>query len=237
MKVIDGTPEYILIEPTEGMLDINEWKKGISTIIRKAEKGKVKRVGVTLHRNRDHYESCSDYLISSGFEHYASKVNVYRDLKEMESFHPYTWRTLEDRGTTEKAFMEVWRMCRQGSDNAASTLSMEQHLQSVKQELGSGWKYSCRIFYKDHQPIGIAIPHIEPGTTNEGRLFYFGVFPSARSKGTGSTLHRQVLGCLKEMGAEYYIGSTHLNNEKMQRVFEKNGCHIHAYTESYYKYF
>lgn len=177
MKVIDGTPEYILIEPTEGMLDINEWKKGISTIIRKAEKGKVKRVGVTLHRNRDHYESCSDYLISSGFEHFASKVNVYRDLKEMESFHPYTWRTLEDRGTTEKAFMEVWRMCRQGSDNAASTLSMKQHLQSVKQELGSGWKYSCRIFIKTISKSESPFPILNRVQQMKGGCFTLGSFP------------------------------------------------------------
>ncbi|MDN4524562.1 GNAT family N-acetyltransferase [Fictibacillus fluitans] len=237
MKVKDGTPEYILIEPTEEIVEINEWKKGIVAVLQKAEIEDVNRVGITLHRNHQDFEQRSDYLIRSGFEHYASKVDVYRELDDMEEYHPYTWRTLEDHRCTEEGFMELWGMCMQGSDNAASTLSMEQHLQSVKLELGFRWKHSCRIFYQEDQPIGIAIPHIEQGTTTEGRLFYFGVLQGIRSKGTGTCMHRQALTCLKEMGAKYYVGSTHQKNLKMQRVFQKNGCHITGCTESYYKYY
>ena len=71
----------------------------------------------------------------------------------------------------------------------------------------------------------MSIPHIEPGTVSEGRLFYFGVnCLSYRGKGVASQLHLQCLHMFKEMGATYYIGSTHTSNEKMQGIFWRNNC-------------
>jgi len=37
------------------------------------------------------------------------------------------------------------------------------------------------------------MPHIEPGTSEEGRLFYFGIIPSERGKGKSKLLHKQAL--------------------------------------------
>ena len=36
---------------------------------------------------------------------------------------------------------------------------------------------------------GISIPHIEQGTTDEGRMFYFGVVPEHGGKGYGKLFH------------------------------------------------
>lgn len=44
------------------------------------------------------------------------------------------------------------------------------------------------------------------GDIDEGRLFYFGIFPEERGKGYSKYLHLQSLHFLKEMGATYYIG-------------------------------
>ncbi len=54
----------------------------------------------------------------------------------------------------------------------------------------------------------MSVPHTKTGTESEGQLFYFGVMPYYRGKNV-------LLGCtsivayVKEMGATYYIGSTH----------------------------
>ncbi|MBS4174712.1 GNAT family N-acetyltransferase [Bacillus sp. FJAT-49736] len=115
---------------------------------------------------------------------------------------------------------------------------MEQHFDSIKSELGrKKWRNSCRVFIKEEEPIAVTIPHIEPGTEDEGRLFYFGIVPKERGKGLSSILHNQSLSFLKEMGATYYIGSTQTTNIRMQNVFKKNGCCLRAQMESYYKYF
>ncbi|MFG6496491.1 GNAT family N-acetyltransferase [Fictibacillus sp. UD] len=87
------------------------------------------------------------------------------------------------------------------------------------------------------RPVAVCIPHIEPGTRNEGRLFYFGVLPEERGKGYAGKLHKRSLYLLKEMGASYYVGSTHESNIAMQRVFEKSGCEVRGRKSSFYYYF
>ncbi|MBC9721937.1 MAG: GNAT family N-acetyltransferase [Lactobacillus sp.] len=91
-------------------------------------------------------------------------------------------------------------------------------------ELGPNWRSRCHIFYKDEEPLGISIPHIEDGTTEEGRLFYFGVTPPHRGKGYGRLLHLHSLELLKDIHASYYVGSTDEHNDYMIRIFKANGC-------------
>ncbi|WP_371320149.1 hypothetical protein [Chengkuizengella axinellae] len=105
-----------------------------------------------------------------------------------------------------------------------------------RKSMGDHWKNFCNVIFLRNIPIGISIPHIEPGTLNEGRLFYFGILPEHRGKGLSSVIHYQSLIMLKQMGATYYIGSTHDENIKMQKVFQRNDCITRAHTESYYLY-
>ncbi|MDN4074243.1 GNAT family N-acetyltransferase [Fictibacillus terranigra] len=238
MKILDGSPEYIIIEQADPELKPEEWKQGLSQILLRAKKQSLQRIQAVLLRDGRDYENLANELIGRGFVYYSSKVDVYRNLSGLkDQTSMFQWLSLKDETLTEAEFIEIWRECMLLSDNAPSSLTMEQHLQSVKKELGSGWEYSCRVFYDNKGPKGISIPHIEPGTSNEGRLFYFGVLPQERFKGSGTKMHGQSLSFLKEMGAEYYIGSTHLANQKMQRVFEKNGCEAKAYTDVFYKCF
>ncbi|WP_423808617.1 hypothetical protein [Pontibacillus yanchengensis] len=78
------------------------------------------------------------------------------------------------------------------------------------------------------------MPHIEPGTKNEGRLFYFGLIPSERGKGKSRKLHQRALGILQQdFQARYYIGATSVHNKPMVNTFISNGCEI---MESYKVY-
>jgi hypothetical protein len=72
-----------------------------------------------------------------------------------------------------------------GSLNTSSTLSVEKEFIGMKSELGREYAKSCLIAFHGKNPIGITMPHIEQGTVDEGRLFYFGLLPEYRGKGWG----------------------------------------------------
>lgn len=236
-NILDGRPAYITVEQLKSQ-DTIDYEGSIDFLMEIVKEWELKRVGISLIRSTNEYLNFSKILSQHGFTHYSSKVNVIRDLANLSINQPeYCAISLESPQLTEAKFKDVWQRCMFNSDNHPSTLTIDEHLNSVKSELGMGWEKSCNIFYDVKKPLGLTIPHIEPGTTSEGRLFYFGMLPEERGKGISSMLHLQSLTLLKEMGATYYIGSTHLSNKKMQRVFEKNECTIKHITESFYKYF
>ncbi|WP_158587488.1 GNAT family N-acetyltransferase [Neobacillus notoginsengisoli] len=233
-NLLAGLPISIVLEqkvPGE----LNEWESKITKLIEISRQMGVERTGVTIHTGNP---EAGRLLVEKGFEHFSSKVDVHKDLKNHEASAKKTsWRSLESTDLSEEEFKDYWEQAMSFSANQASTLTMDQQLESVRTELGEGWPSVCRVFFEGETAIGVAIPHIEPGMPGEGRLFYFGILPSARGRGLGSFLHKEALSMLKEIGAEVYVGSTHVANVAMQRVFERNGCEVRAYTESYYLYF
>ncbi|MFJ5714371.1 GNAT family N-acetyltransferase [Neobacillus sp. NPDC093127] len=236
-KILNGFPAYITIEQKEkptGLISEQE----LSMVIDLCSKWGFERIGVSLDKTSEDFDCLSEIFLRNGFEHFSSRVEVYKDLTNLDKGEtPFTYATLADQSFSESKFKSLWERCTSGSDNKPTTLTIDQHLMAVKSELGADWEESCHVYYLQHNPIGISIPHLEPGTMDEGRLFYFGLLPEARGQGLSTALHLQSLWALKEMGASYYIGSTHLGNKKMQRVFKKNGCIIRTQTETYYKYF
>lgn len=237
-KVLNGLPHYIAIEEKDKTdFDLEIWKDKIRTLIDFGKEHELNRVSVLINRTTKHYLYLSNMLLNFGFEQYASKVEVFRDLQDINNhIKGYEWRSLSDSSISEDVFKGLWDQCMSSSENAPSSLTMDEHLGSVKIELGEAWRESCKVIYVENRPVGVSIPHIEPGTVNEGRLFYFGLLPKERGKGQSILIHYQSLYLLKEMGATYYIGSTHETNKKMQKVFSRNGCSIRTKTESYYKY-
>jgi hypothetical protein len=238
-KLLNGLPDYIAIEEKDEIeYDNDKFKNDIKSLINIGEELGIKRLSALINRTSQHYLSFSEMLISQGFKPYASKVEVFRDLHDINgNSQKYKWISLEDSIFTEYDFKKYWEQCMAGSDNEPSSLTMEEHLNSLKNELGDNWRNSCKVIYLGNKPIGISIPHIEPGTLSEGRLFYFGILPEERGKGHSVLIHYQSLYILKKMGAKYYIGSTHEKNIKMQKVFLRNSCRIKAQTQSFYKYF
>ncbi|WP_203248753.1 hypothetical protein [Sporosarcina beigongshangi] len=237
-KILNGFPYYIAIEENESThYDHGNWLDEIRTLIDFAIQSELNRVSALINRSSEHYLYLSKMLISLGFEQYASKIEVFRDLHDINSnVKGYEWRSLSDSTISEEEFKNLWKDCMSGSENSVSSLTIDEHLSSVQSELGEKWRKSCKAIYLEGRPIGVSMPHIEPGTVDEGRLFYFGLIPEERGKGQSAIIHYQSMYLLKLMGATYYIGSTHETNKKMQKVFSRNGCSIRARMESYYKY-
>ena len=235
-KVINGLPDYINIEEKETMND-KKWKIELLNIIDFSISKQVKSIGVLINKSSKHYLEITEILRNNGFEQYASKVEVIKDLQDVNgNSTDFEWCSVANNTVSEEEFKMLWKQCISGSENRTSSLSIDEHLDSVKNLLGSNWRDSCIAIYEGNKPIGISIPHIEPGTVDEGRLFYFGLLPEERGKGKSGQIHYQSMWLLKQMGATYYKGSTHESNKVMQNVFLKNGCPITAHTESYYKY-
>lgn len=236
-KVLNGLPRYIALEENEVQQAL-DFKEKIADLVEYGQNNRLKHISILIQRSSANFNELSEVLLIHGFKHTSSIMEFTKELRSIDKYPSFfQWRSLKEAELSEYEFMRTWEQCMLFSDNLSSTLTIEQHLNSVKSELGADWKNSCRVFIKKGNPIGTTIPHIEPGTADEGRLFYFGIIPEERGKGLSSILHLQSLSFLKEMGAAYYIGSTHEANIKMQNVFKKNDCSFKSHKESYYKYF
>lgn len=235
-NVLNGMPNYLSLDQIKEVsvyMD-NDFKKKMKQVIDFGQLNDLRKINILLKRNFDSFLHYQTVLERSGFIHHASIIQFTRRLNNLkdEPFH-FDSKSLADSIISEEEFMQVWSRCMLNTDNQPSELNIKDHMGAVKSELGSHWRESCILFLRKEQPIGISLPHIEPGTINEGRLFYFGMVPEERGKGIGAMLHRKSLVLLKEMGADYYIGSTHKTNIKMQRIFLKNDCLIESYNETY----
>ncbi|EIT84497.1 acetyltransferase [Fictibacillus macauensis ZFHKF-1] len=217
------------------MNDTNLGKGELESLVSESRNKNVTRIGVVINKSAAHYLQFSKLLVNHGFTAYASKVEVTKLLQGLtEPKKAYEWRSISTNTLTEAEFKKLWSQCRIGSENRTSSLSIEEHVASVQQLLGEKWRDACVAFYEGSKAIGITIPHIEPGTQDEGRLFYFGLVPEERGRGRSGLIHTQSLWLLKQMGATFYKGSTHETNLKMQKVFLNNACSITRHIESYY---
>ncbi|AIF45229.1 hypothetical protein [Virgibacillus sp. SK37] len=149
---------------------------------------------------------------------------VYKDLMKLpETDQFYSIKTLHKMD--RNFFISVWADVMKHSCNAPSLLNVEDQLRSAEIELGSTYKDSCILAYENAKPLGVIMPHLEPGTTDEGRLFYFGLVPKERGKGKSVILHQQALQLLRyQFHASHYIGSTSLDNLPMIQTFVHNDC-------------
>lgn len=165
-----------------------------------------------------------NYIKNLGFKPHDEVYFLQKDLQKgwKECEHLFQLKPLVEVG--ESVFKETWHRSMEGSLNAPQSLSIDEQMESVKKELGPSYISTCLTAYENEQPIGVVMPHIEPGTMEEGRIFYFGLIPEARGKGKSTALYRQGLALLKgEFGASYSVGATSIHNKPMLRVFEKCG--------------
>ncbi|MEN1936582.1 GNAT family N-acetyltransferase [Paenibacillus sp. 102] len=239
-KVLNGLPNAVTIEETEEDLlyDPQNYKEKIKRFVEVCSNWNIKRASILLDKSFNSYSLSVKVLREFDFQLYAAKIEVFRKLSDIVTPEKrYDFRSIDEGALSEEEFKSLWERCMSDSDNQSSILHINEHFYAIQAELGEGWEKSCIAFYDKEQPIGISIPHIEPGTKEEGRLFYFGLLPEERGKGISAQIHLQSLHRLKQMGATYYIGSTHMTNNKMQKVFRKNRCSIRAETELYCKSF
>ena len=170
-------------------------------------------------------EENEDWLLKRGFKKLSSIVEYTKTLegpfKNISTFHV---ESLSASEITDSDFAILYDACRKGSANKNNLFSISQIMESLELELGTNWRDQCFIFSQNGRNYGISIPHIEQGTTEEGRMFYFGVVPEQREKGYGKIFHAISIELLKTLGAKIYVGSTDTGNAPMRRIFETNGC-------------
>ncbi|MGD6781809.1 GNAT family N-acetyltransferase [Sutcliffiella horikoshii] len=172
-------------------------------------------------------EQYENWLLEKKFDKISSIVEYTRDLKEMqETDNQIKCHALAEGVIKDHEYAKLYELCRSGSANKNTKQPIAQVMSSLENELGPEWRKHCYYFLKDGAFAGISIPHIEIGTEDEGRLFYFGVVPELRGQGIGAQIHRVSMELLKQFQATYYVGSTDVNNTNMIKVFEKNGCQL-----------
>ena len=172
-------------------------------------------------------EKYEGWLLEKGFRKVSAIVEYTRTLdKTFALEHGIVAESLADSKMDDASFANLYERCRSGSANKNNLFTIEQVMESFEKELGSKWRTHCYIFRKYGESLGLSIPHLEEGTIDEGRLFYFGVVPEQRRQGYGAVFHRLSLGLLKNFGATTYVGSTDENNRHMICIFEKNGCSL-----------
>ncbi len=227
IKRIEGD-KYITIEDT-GRLSATDICSLADVLEQDASPGQV----ITLML--ENQPEAAVYLLNNGFTKHNTTVFYRNSLKSLRSVSSsYTWKTVSVIG--EPLFMKVWEQSMNDSPNGRSTLTMDDHMESVKQELGKGYESSCLTVFEESRPIGIVMPHIEPGTEKEGRIFYFGLVPEERARGKGTLLFFDALRRLKhDFGASSHVGSTSIHNKAMLRLFEKAGGVQERVTTAYKK--
>jgi hypothetical protein len=231
IKIIKGEG-FVTIEDTKLLTD-KEFINLISYLMNQPYINKAKNVNILVDCK---FNNEVDMLLKEfGFHLHDENVSVYKDLNEsFEQISDFALKDLENKSINE--FKRVWEESMKGSLNSPSSLTMDEQIRSVEVELGQDFKKSCMVACENSRPIGVVIPHIEPGTLKEGRLFYFGLIPEQRGKGKSIPLHQQALNVLKDIfKAEYYIGSTSRNNVPMLKTFEHNGCSFLARNRVYKK--
>ncbi|MFL8937171.1 GNAT family N-acetyltransferase [Rossellomorea oryzaecorticis] len=222
IKLVKGE-NIVTIEHTSSLTD-QELMELIPYLMKQPFIQTSKNVNILVDRKFS--KETATLLKEYGFKLHDKNVTVRKVLDELAEFEDgFLLKDLSELPVAE--FKRVWEASMKGSLNAPSSLNMDEQMRSVEMELGDDYKKSCMIAYENGAPIGVVMPHIEPGTSEEGRLFYFGIIPGERGKGKSRLLHKQALEILKrDFKASYYIGSTGHNNLPMLKTFERNGCAV-----------
>ncbi|WP_339148822.1 MULTISPECIES: GNAT family N-acetyltransferase [unclassified Sutcliffiella] len=172
-------------------------------------------------------EQFESWLLENNFGKVSSIVEYTRKLEELpDADDLIVGHSLAEGLLDVQKYAELYELCRSGSANKNTKQPVSQVMSSIENELGPEWRQHCFYFMKDGGFAGISIPHIEMGTEDEGRLFYFGVVPDLRGQGIGGQIHKNSMALLKQFHATYYVGSTDIHNTNMIKIFEKNGCEL-----------
>lgn len=222
VKLLDGRPYYLAVENVENLETNDDLDLFISRLEELAVKERVQHVTITIDSSSAHVQKLKKklYVIKSHSIEYSRALTLGKFTNNYN--RTITFLSAEEVGITR--FLDIWENVMSSSLNVSSLYTIEEQYEGMKQEVGAQYKTSCYIVFNKGIPLGVIMPIIEPGTTEEGRLFYFGLLPKQRGKGLGTIVHRVGLHLLQQKGASYYIGSTRIDNKRMQQVFRNNDC-------------
>ncbi|MEL5987215.1 N-acetyltransferase [Kurthia gibsonii] len=101
----------------------------------------------------------------------------------------------------------------------------QNFLIQMREELPEQAEKMYTVYIVNHEPIGVVLPHIEPRTDKEGRIFWIGIHPRFLGTKLGKNLHTIGLYRLKnEFKANSYLGITKIDNHAMKKVMISNNC-------------
>ena len=182
IKLVTGY-NYFSIEDTKYLTDYV-----LNTLIKNIMNLPHLRQTINIHINSKFTFEVDIFLINSGFTLHDENVTVYKILDDFDDDDlTFTLHNLHEISINE--FKNICKQSMKYSLNTPSLLDIDIQMKSVELELGATYKDSCLIAFEKEKPISVIIPHIESGTVNDGRLFYFGIFPTERGKGKGRFLH------------------------------------------------
>ncbi|MCU9613507.1 GNAT family N-acetyltransferase [Caldibacillus lycopersici] len=220
-NIIKNKKQYWLVDQVKQEVDDMEYQQQFEQLLAAWNE---ERVGYLSLLMDEAYEA---WLLNKGFQKVSSIVEYTRELIEIpnakETILPHC---LAEGLIKDEDYGALYERCRSGSANKNVQQPIETVMNSLQSELGPNWQNHCYYFSQGGTIVGISIPHIEMGTTDEGRLFYFGVVPEMRGKGIGTMIHRITLSLLLQFQAKYYVGSTDVHNHHMIKIFEQNGCKL-----------
>ncbi|WP_053220252.1 GNAT family N-acetyltransferase [Virgibacillus senegalensis] len=220
VKCLQGD-DYLTIEET-GNLTEEQMKRIVKILSDHPEYRKIPVVTILTEGNLS--ADLGRCMRDGGFQLQDEVIMYYRSLDDLPDI-PSAFAIKSLHKMKKEEFQIIWKQAMHGSLNASSNFSTDKHMNSVRAELGCSYQDSCLVAFEGKEPIGVLMPHIEPGTEKEGRLFYFGLLPAHRNKGKSRKVHMQALAILKhEFHAEEYIGSTSVNNIPMRKILKRNGC-------------
>ncbi|MFC4619580.1 GNAT family N-acetyltransferase [Camelliibacillus cellulosilyticus] len=223
-KVLDGRPHYFVIEAFPETFTTEVIHMTVREGLDQFKNGPYQSFTVTLNQQQLSNELIS-FLGDNGFEKVGTQFFYRRELSSVspnqKNFDLKNLHSIDD-----DFFKDIWEQARVASKNAPESTSIDHLFEGLKEELGPNYESYCHIAFKDGLSIGMTIPHPEPGTVDEGRIFYIGILPEHRGKGFGQLLHDDSLALLKALGLNVYIGATGAFNVPMQMIFEKNHCQL-----------
>lgn len=220
-NMIKNEKEYWLVDQRKASFSKTEYQSCLTKILNDWHMQEVGYLSLLMD------ETYETFLFQKGFHKVSSIVEYTRKLVDLPVLDDqFAWHNLSEKWLIEREYGELYQLCKKGSANKSEKQTASQFIQSLKRELGPKWRQHCYYFTKDQEIIGMAIPHIEMGTAEEGRLFYFGIVPYLRGQGFGTKIHQITLSLLKQGQATYYVGSTDASNLHMIQIFIQNDCEI-----------
>jgi RimJ/RimL family protein N-acetyltransferase len=177
---------------------------------------------IVSDRERDRRKRTA--LEGAGFSIALSKSLFRRDLADYRT--PYTdpmrYPTLEE--VPRERFETVLEAAHIGDPLEESAVDERSALEAYISLAGPAFEARrWRLAELDGVAVGVVLPQIYPDMPTLGTLFHIGILPEFRGRGLGRILHAKGLELLAdEVGT--YVGSTHVANAPMIRVFERNGC-------------
>ncbi|PTM57994.1 GNAT family N-acetyltransferase [Desmospora activa] len=220
-RILDGGRSVILEEKSQSQViscqDVGDMIHQAKSVYGSG----AERILFVLDEKGPHFSDYVTQFEHEGFSRNKRRVMVHKDLSDLSDVTtPFMMKRMP-----ESSFREI--CARTMSQSPYASVSVSEWLEQMKGELGSNYTNSLLGVFENGTAIGITMPHIEPHTFDEGRLFFFGLVPEERGKGKSAVIHLQSLSLLKRnFGASTYIGATDRNNRPMLHVFEKNDCRL-----------